>query len=412
MHRWFGSQQDSSQQAASRDQRAADRERRAARETLANLNLNPLSDEEDIYEDCNLSINNTSIFNLDGQADEESSSESDHTPEGDSMDAATLAAEKAKPFEDANFPDDEDAWKKELRIKFDRNDVEYWFNASESQMKKFGINTQWSKKDAVAAILPEDVLEECKPILRLKQDEAGPNIYKDLKAEILSQYGQRQEDSYKKALALTMTGSPSSFGKKLIHILCPGAKPLESCHCAKFIYGMWEAKLSPAIKSAIADMKFDHSTYKTIFKKADEVWRANGGSEVATVVAAVAGDVSANSTTGAVDPGQLQVSAVSRGRGGRGNFRGGRGNRGNRGNYRGNQNNSNNRQNTNSNQNQNSNSSSNQKPHQKGPRHPDGPPDSSCSRHWSQGRGATYCSDPLVCGWSNIIAPRKTNNSN
>ena len=135
MNWWGGSKKDSETQAGERSQRAA-------RRKIADLQLNPLSDEEEIYEDCDLSINNTSIFNVDG-AD-------DAADEDDAMaaalTAAQLAAEKLKAFQDSSFPDDEDAWKKEVRIKFDKNDVEYWFNAIENQMKKFGINSQWSKK--------------------------------------------------------------------------------------------------------------------------------------------------------------------------------------------------------------------------------------------------------------------------
>ena len=167
MHRWFGSAADSSKQASDRDQRAA-------RRTINSLDLQ-LSEDEEEYQDCDVSINNTSIFNLDGQVDEDL----DEDPDIMALTAAQLAAEKLKPFEDANFPDDDEAWKKELRVKFEKHDVEYWFNTVEGQMKKFGINSQWSKKDAIVTVLPDDVIEECKPILRLKQDEAGDHVYKD-----------------------------------------------------------------------------------------------------------------------------------------------------------------------------------------------------------------------------------------
>ena len=171
MHRWFGSKEDSAEQASNRDRRAAQR-------TINSLTLQLSSeDENEEYEDCNLSIHHTSIFSLDGANDDdlEDSVNSEESSSAGIMalTAAQLAVEKAKAFEDASYPDDDEAWKKDLKIKFDKSDVEYWFNSVESQMKKFGINSQWSKKDAIAAILPEDVIEECKPILRLTQDEAG-----------------------------------------------------------------------------------------------------------------------------------------------------------------------------------------------------------------------------------------------
>ena len=181
MNRWWGTSDDSSKQAS-------DRNSRAARRTINQLQLR-LSDDEE-FEDCETSINNTSIFNLDGQVDPESEDSRASSPSRPStpnmpLSAAELAAEKAKPFEDSSYPDDADAWKKEIKHKFDRHDIPYWFNTVESQMKKHGINTQWSKKDAIAEILPEDIIDECKPILRLTETEAGDHIYKDLKTKIL-----------------------------------------------------------------------------------------------------------------------------------------------------------------------------------------------------------------------------------
>ena len=258
MNRWWGSKSDSQQQASQRDQRAA-------RRTISQLNLNPLSDEdEDNFEDCNTSINNTSIFaNLDGQADSDSEEDSQVPEAIMPLTPAELAAQKALPFEDSDYPDHEDAWQKEIKIKFDK-DVRYWFNTVEGQMKKFGINSQWSKKDAIVTLLPENVTEECKPILRLSQEDAGTHVYRDLKKEILSLFGPKDEDSYAEAKSLTLTGRPSALGKRLIHILCPGPKPFDGCHCAKFVYGMWLEKMSPQIKTAIARMKFNQTTYKRL----------------------------------------------------------------------------------------------------------------------------------------------------
>ena len=410
MNRWWGSSKQSEEQASQRDQRAAQRE-------LNSLDLH-LSDDE--FAECDTSFHNRSIFSLDGAADQDledsvevapapavpsTSNSADTAGSTMAMSEAEINAQKLLPFEDSSYPDDSEAWKKDLKIKFDINDVTYWFNSVESQMKKYGINCQWSKKDAILPMLPEAVIDECKPILRLTQDQAGDTIYKDLKTEILSLYGQREEDAYAKAAALTLTGKPSALGKKIIHLICPGAKPFSGCHCARTVYGMWIAKMSPVIRSHLVKMKFDKDNYKEMFDKADEVWLANGGNQpavvAATVVAApeapvvnadVAGQVSATATRG---QGRGGRNPGNRGnRGGRG-----RGGRGASGTARGGatqpvQNNT------------------NQKPHQKGPRHPDGPPSSACSRHWSQGRSATYCSDPLVCGWVNIIQPRTTNTSN
>ena len=236
--------------------------------------------------------------------------------------------------------------------------------------------------------------------------EEKPCSTATLKTELLSLYGPRDEDAFKKALALRLgSGTPSALGKKLIHVICPGVTPMEGCHCARMIYGFWEAQMSSAIKTKIAGKSFNKDTYKDLFKEADEAWRANGG---ATQVPAVVAAVSAPSPSDVSTP--PQVAAV-RGAG-RGNFRGGRGNRGNRGgnntgrganNQNQSQNNSNSSSNTSSNKN---NKQGGQKSHQKGPRHSPDVPDDACARHWKEGRGATYCSDPLVCSWVNVITPR------
>ena len=156
--------------------------------------------------------------------------------------------------------------------------------------------------------------------------------------------------------------------------------------------------MTPQIKVALASKPFTKDTYADLFKHADEVWLKNGGetSAPATVVAAMTSSTSSS--------GDQQVSAVNRGRG-RGQQgpsnrgRGARG-RGSRGSY--------NSGNPNRNQPSSSNAATNQKAHQKGPKAAPDVPDNACARHWKEGRNATYCSDPLVCDWVKIIAPRST----
>ena len=136
------------------------------------------------------------------------------------------------------------------------------------------MNRWWGGKDDSA----RQASEELKPFLRLTEDEADKLIYYDVKQELLALYGPKEEDAYQKAKSLKLTTTPSALGKKLVHAVCPGAKPFESCHCARMVYGFWIDQMSPPIKSALAGEKFTKDTCKEIFKKADEVWRANGGS--------------------------------------------------------------------------------------------------------------------------------------
>ena len=71
------------------------------------------------------------------------------------------------PFDTADAEYDADFWKKELKIKFNRHDVIYWFNATEAQLTTYGVRRQWDKKNAIIPMLPEDVVEELMHLLRL-----------------------------------------------------------------------------------------------------------------------------------------------------------------------------------------------------------------------------------------------------
>ena len=395
MNWWPGNKQDSNKQAA-------DRNARAARRTIAALPLVLSSDEEDRYEDCDTSL----LFETDGTNDPV-----DEEPSGDTVDeeaamvdaaaaaAAELARQKTLPFEDANYASDPDSWKKELKVKFDPSDVKYSFNIIESQLRKFGINSQWEKKDALVTVLPAEIIEEVKPILRLDETEQGPHIYKDLKAEIVQLYGPKPEEAFKKAMALKMTGKPSAFGKQLLHIICPGSKPLDGCHCDKMVFGFWDAQLSPAIRTKLAGMTFDKNTYQNMFKIADQAFLANGG-HVATP--AVVGAVSTPPQDETLQVAAAATRGGARGRGGRG--RGGRG--------RGNNSSANSTASGSASASSGS-SGTTSKPHQKGTKHSDLPSSAgwACAQHWKKGRQAPYCSDPLVCKWVNIVAPRTSSST-
>ena len=137
MNRWWGNSSDSANQAA-------DRDRRAARRTINSLPAvlsDPGSDEDD-FRDCDTSL----LFgNVDG---------ADDLDETDDMAAAAaeLARQRALPVEDSDFDNDPDSWKKEIKIKYEPHDVEYWFNAVEAEMVTFGINRQWNKKNAISFV--------------------------------------------------------------------------------------------------------------------------------------------------------------------------------------------------------------------------------------------------------------------
>ena len=254
MNRWFGTKEDSDRQASARNARAA-------RRTIASLPELRLSSDEDDFNDCESSF--TTSLNLDGQVDDETDSQP--STSAASQPAASPVVPAATmpdptPFDKEDKANDAEAWKKEIKTKFDVRDVLYWFNIVESEMKKAGINKQWDKKNAIVPLLPQEVVEELKPFLRLTETEAGTTIYFDVKTELLSLFGPKEEDAYKKAKALKCTGRPSAFGKQLVHIICPGSKPFEGCHCARMVYGFWEDQMSPAIKSHLAGLPFNKDT--------------------------------------------------------------------------------------------------------------------------------------------------------
>ena len=298
MNRWWGNSADAERQAGERSSRAA-------RRTISSLPV-VQSDSEEDYLDCDTS----GIFgDLDGN---------DDTAIDDMAAAAELARQRALPVDEANYDNDPESWKKELKLKFDA----HWFNDIEADMKKYGINRQWDKKNAIKSVLPEDVIEELKPLLRLTEAEAGDTIYKDVKTELLSIYGPKQTDAFRKAMALRLTGRPSALGKQLIHLICPGSKPMDSCHCANMIFGFWEAQMTPQIRTKLAGQIFDKNAYKTIFKLADEVWEVNGGASAAVVAAAKLVTAPINAPSPAQDGDAAQISALQRGRGRGGNNRG------------------------------------------------------------------------------------------
>ena len=226
MNRWWGGKNDSDRQSSERDARAA-------RRTIAGLQLPLLSSDDDAdYNDCETSLH---LPNVDGTDDTDlgEGGPGSSTSNQPSSRPLTMAA-----FDKQNTENDAEAWKKEVKIKYMPNDVPYWFNTVEAEMKKFGINKQWDKKNSIVPLLPADIVEELMPFLRLTEDEAGDQIYYDVKQELLSLYGPKEEDAYKRAKALKCTGRPSAFGKQLVHLICPGAKPFHTCHCARIVFSM------------------------------------------------------------------------------------------------------------------------------------------------------------------------------
>ena len=368
MNRYPGSEEDSLRQSSQRDQRAA-RRYIASNVTTAEASLLDDSSASANFEDCE--DDETPILSVDGQDDAMTDA------------AARKAAEMAKPFDIRDLPDDSEAWKKTPSHRFDKHDVEFWVNNFEAELTNFGINSQWSKRNSLLAkdILPAEVVEEMKPLFRLTKVEAGDTPYKDIKNEILSIYGKKDEDACEKAASRRLTSRPSALGKLLIHDLCPGAKPFRNCHCARVVWWFFIKQMPQVIRTALAEKRFNADSYNDIFKLADDVFNANkmGTSSDSPAVVAAVTQASLDETQPAIP---YPVEAASFRGNGRGRGRG----RGGRGGGRGAQSSS-------------SSSTTATKAN-------DSDPANLCSIHKKWKKEAFHCRDPFVCPWAKHVKPK------
>ena len=226
---------------------------------------------------------------------------------------------------------------------------------------------------------------EVKTLLKITKANAGTDIYFRLKNELLDLFGKKPEDDFTRAKNRRLTGKPSQLGKLLIEDICKKEKKLQGCCCANTVWAMFRDELPVVIRNHISEMTFSHSTYKSIFAKADQVWASNQAPEphprptVAAVTSEQAGQ-----------PESPEVAAIGRGRGsGRGQRRGGR--QAGRGGGRGG---------TNPTPPPNaSNTSATTSAKPKGTRHPTakGKDESLCKIHFNWGVNATYCAAPWKC---------------
>ena len=249
-----------------------------------------------------------------------------------------------------------------------------------------GVKSQWSKREVLHSLLPENVQVKVKHILKKDQSNAGDTPYKTLKLELLKIFAPKPEAAFEAAMSRKLSNfdSPSALAKAIIDDLCTCDEPLASACCQRTVWGMWSRQLSPEIRNRLAGMAFNSTTYNTIFDLADAMLQTNAPPPQ---VAALQAGSSLDETQPAIP---YAVNAANRGQGARG--RGGRG-RGGRGRGRGG---------NNTNQNQATSNQDKNKPKWPTPKHPDGAPANACFNHHTYGRKAFHCTDPLTCGWANI----------
>ena len=96
---------------------------------------------------------------------------------------------------------------------------------------------------------------------------------------------------------------------------------LTNCCCSNAVYTLWTLQLPLSVRSHVASLDFNATTYKAVFQSADKVFLSTKDTQMAPTVAAI---ISTDQESGEAQ----QVAAVGPRKGNRGGFRGGRGNRG------------------------------------------------------------------------------------
>ena len=290
-------------------------------------------------------------------------------------------------FDEQNAANGADAMKNlgQIKVSWDSEDPQYFFQKLETELQIFEINKQFTKRQALIRLLPDTVGKEFKHLINLQETEAGALPYKILKTAIIKAYGPRPGDAYQRAVNRVMTGKPSVLLKLIISDICK--TNMANCCCPATIWGIFEQKIPLYLKSGLANERFNADNMQEIMDKADNYWAANQvENQVSSVTTPVVAATTAVSTPVTTD--NSEISAVNRGRGSF-NFRG----RYNRGNRRGN-NGRGGRGNQNSG------------PDPRGKRHESNPPWNSCGAHWVYAEDAFKCQSPTTCPLKDKVKPR------
>ena len=287
-------------------------------------------------------------------------------------------------FDELNADNGADAMKNlgQIRVNWDADDPQYFFQKLETELQIFEINKQFTKRQALIRLIPDAVGKEFKHLINLQETEAGTLAYKVLKTALIKAYGPRPGDSYQRAVNRVMTGKPSVLLKLIISDICN--KNMSDCCCSSTIWGIFEQKIPLYLKSGLANEVFNATNMQNIMDKADNYWAAN---QVENQVSAVSTPGSAATTVSSpvTAANNSEVSAIGRGRGnsfrGRYNRGGRRGGRGTRGNQSGGQD-------------------------PRGKRHESNPPWNSCGAHWVYAEDAFKCQSPTTCPLKDKVKPK------
>ena len=140
----------------------------------------------------------------------------------------------------------------------------------------------------------------------LTKPNAGTDIYKRIKTELLDLFGKKPEDAYIRAKNRVMTGKPSQLGKAILEDLCDKPSKLDGCCCKKVTWGMFREALPVVVRNHLAEMPFNKDTYKEVFTKADQVFDSNKTSSDQSTQQVAAASVAAPTSS------STEVAAVQR----------------------------------------------------------------------------------------------------
>ena len=278
-------------------------------------------------------------------------------------------------FDERDADNADDAMKHlgQIKVTWDSEDPSYFFQKLETELQIFGVNKQFTKRQALIRCLPDDVGKEFKHLTTLQEAQAGNLAYKVLKTALIKAYGPRPGDAFQRAMSRVMVAKPSSLLKLLVSDICQ--QNLANCCCSSTVWGIFQLQAPMYLKNGLANEVFNSTNMQSIMDKADNLYAAN---QVTKQVSAVSPPDTTQNTTNA------EVAAVGRGRG---NFRGrggrGRGGRGGRGGQ-----------------------AQSSGPDPRGKRHESNPPWNSCGAHWVYADAAFKCQSPTTCPMKDKVKPK------
>ena len=269
---------------------------------------------------------------------------------------------------------------------FDKDDLEFWFSELEGQLELIGVKSQWLKRLALQRMLPLEVKSEVKSLFRLCKADAGDDIYKRIKTELLNLFGKKPEDDYIRAKNRVMTGNPSKLGKEILDDICDKSTKLDGCCCSKTVWAMFRENIPVVIRNHVAEMPFNKDTYSKVFATADKIHASNQGPDPPGVGRPTVAAVKPAPATSTAQP-EVAASAPRRNKPPRSQ------NQGNRGGASA--------SNTTSTAPSSTKAQSGPKEN-KGPRHATAKGDKLCKIHHRWGTNATFCAAPWHCEMKNV----------